>query len=226
MTKINFTQLKIQQDKLRHKLILKDSFRKIKLIGGCDVCYRVQENTTWVKASIVVLTFPNLRLVDQVVIETETNFPYVPGFLSFREIPTLKKCFNELKKKPDLLLVDGEGIAHFRKMGLASHLGIELNMPTIGCTKEKMVGNHKPLKFKRGNFTPLYLKDEVVGRVLCTRDKVKPIYVSVGHKISLSTAAKIVLQCSPKYRIPEPLRLALEAVSCTELTMSIALIKK
>ena len=210
---IQFEKLKNQQEALRKKLILKDQFPKIKIVAGCDVSYRKHKNKTWVKAALVLLTYPHLRFVESQVIETETDFPYVPGFLSFREIPALKECYKLLKKKPDLLLVDGEGLAHFRGFGLASHLGVVLNMPTIGCAQKRLVGENDFLKLERGNFVPLYYKKKVVGRVVCTRDKVKPVFVSVGHKVSLVSATHIVLKCSQKYRIPEPLRLAYQLSS-------------
>ncbi|MBI2608172.1 MAG: deoxyribonuclease V [Deltaproteobacteria bacterium] len=210
---IQFEKLKKQQEILRKKIILKDQFSKIKIIGGCDVSYRKQKDKTWVKAGIVLLTYPHLRLLESETVVTETDFPYVPGFLSFREIPPLKECYKLLKKKPDLLLVDGQGIAHFREFGLASHLGVVLDLPTIGCAKKRLVGEYDFLKLERGNFVPLYYKKKVVGRVVCTRDKVKPVFVSVGHKVSLVSATHIILKCSQRYRIPEPLRFAHQLVS-------------
>ncbi len=213
MSHFSFSDLRSKQELLKRKVIVKDCLKRVRLIGGCDVCYRKKGEKTFVKAGIVVLTFPSLHVVDKVVFETETDFPYVPGFLSFREMPSLKECFKKLQKKPDLLLVDGQGLAHFRKFGLACHLGVELNIPTIGCAKKRLVGEYKTFKWEKGEFTPLYYQKEVVGRVVCTRSKVKPVFVSVGHKVTLSSATKIVLKCSSQYRIPEPLRLADHLVS-------------
>ena len=153
--------------------------------------------------------YPGLELIETQVIEGKINFPYIPGLLSFRELPLLVSAFNKLSNKPDLILVDGQGLAHPRRLGIASHLGLFLDIPTIGCAKSRLCGTHKLLTSnKPGSYTQLIDNDEVIGVVLRTKSKSKPLYVSIGHKIDLPSSIHWVKKCLKGYRLPEPCRLA------------------
>jgi deoxyribonuclease V len=159
-------------------------------------------------AAVVVLSYPELVLVDSSVIQTETTFPYVPGLLSFRETPLVLKAYEKLKKEPDLILVDGQGIAHPRRLGFASHLGLILDKPAIGCAKSLLTGTHGELADKAGSYAEIIDNGEVIGAVVRTVNGVKPVYVSIGHRVDLAAAIHWVLACCKDYRIPKPLRLA------------------
>jgi len=194
------------QKHLRSLIIRKWDGRRINFIGGLDVHFPAK-NTA--RAVAVVMTFPELKPIETSVKESRVDFPYVPGLLSFREIPALLMVIDGLKIKPDVFLCDGQGIAHPRGVGLASHLGLVIDSPTIGCAKSPLYGSFtEPAKLKGSKSSIKDEKGNTIGCVLRTRSGVKPIYVSIGHLINLRTAVKIVLECSPKYRIPEPLRLA------------------
>jgi len=165
-------------------------------------------------AAVVVVQWPGLEPVEQSVVRAEIRFPYMPGLLSFREIPVLLPALERLRSTPDLVLVDGQGIAHPRRLGLASHLGLLLDLPTIGCAKSRLVGTLAgPLGEERGATAPLVDAGEEVGRAVRTRTGAKPLYVSVGHRISLDCAVQWVLSLAPRYRIPEPVRLAHQAAA-------------
>jgi deoxyribonuclease V len=154
------------------------------------------------------MSYPELALVEHHVIETPVSFPYVPGLLSFREIPALAAAFERLSSTPDLLLVDGQGVAHPRRFGLASHLGLLASIPTIGCAKSRLCGEAADPAPERGSVSDLVDGGERVGVVVRTKDRVKPLYISVGHLISLECAAEWVLRLAPTHRLPEPIRLA------------------
>ena len=154
-----------------------------------------------------------LEHVETVSAEQETKFPYIPGLLSFREAPVCLEAVGRLRQEPDLFMIDGQGIAHPRRLGLASHLGLFLDKPTIGCAKSRLIGRFEEPASEKGAWSPLTDKDELVGAVVRTRSRVKPIFVSVGHKCRLEDAVRIALACTTKYRIPEPTRLAHQAVS-------------
>ena len=175
-------------------------------VAGVDVSY--QRHGEFFFAAVEVLSFPGLTLVEAVTVVNRVSFPYVPGLLSFRELPVLLDAFRRLRTIPDVVLVDGQGIAHPRRLGLASHLGLWLDLPTIGCAKSRLCGEHDSPGQAKGDRVPLRLDGSVVGTVLTTRDRVKPLYVSPGHKIDVSTAADFVLRCAVRYRMPEPTRLA------------------
>ncbi len=149
-----------------------------------------------------------MQLCDRALALRPTTFPYIPGFLSFREVPAVLDAWEKLKICPDLLLCDGQGLAHPRRFGLACHLGILTNIPAIGVAKSRFIGQHDPLGEKRGSWQPLIDQGEIVGAVVRSRTGVQPIYVSIGHRLDLSTAIDYVLQCTPKYRLPETTRLA------------------
>lgn len=177
-----------------------------RLIAGVDVAAGKARGMA--RAAVVVLSFPELRLVEMEVAQGRLNFPYIPGLLSFRESPLILAACQRLSVIPDLMMVDGQGIAHPRRMGLASHLGLLLGIPTIGCAKSRLCGSHKPPAESSGNYAELVDRGETIGVALRTRAGAKPVYVSIGHSISLSRAIHWVLECCRGYRLPEPTRLA------------------
>lgn len=195
----------IQQD-LRGKIILEDRFHPIHSVAGVDVGYSEDGKTS--RAGVVVLSYPHLERIDQAMARMPVTFPYIPGLLSFREIPVILGALEKLSRPPDLLICDGHGYAHPRRFGLACHLGLLTGLPSIGVAKSILVGVHAPLSPERSAQSQLIEAGEVIGLALRTRQGVRPVYVSIGHRISLETAAGFVLNCSPKYRLPEPLRLA------------------
>jgi deoxyribonuclease V len=160
------------------------------------------------RAAVVVLSYPELRVVEVGVVSGELTLPYIPGLLSFREAPLILEACERLTVTPDLILVDGQGIAHPRRMGLASHLGLFLDTPTIGCAKSRLCGSHEAPGAEAGDYAEVVDKDELVGAALRTKSGVKPIYVSIGHKVDLETVIHWVLKCCRGYRLPEPTRLA------------------
>ena len=159
-------------------------------------------------AAVVVLEYPGMELVETSVVTDRIELPYVPGLLSFREIPLTLKAFERLKTVPDLVLVDGQGVAHPRRIGLASHLGLCLDIPTIGCAKSRLCGEHGEPGWERGSMAALYDAGEQIGAVLRSKDGVKPLFVSTGHRIDLEDAVHWVLECCRGYRLPQPSRLA------------------
>ena len=181
------------------------------LIAGVDVSGASEEGTA--RAAIVMLDYPDLNPIDTVTVEDEISFPYIPGLLSFREMPLLIKAFEKLEAIPDLVLVDGQGIAHPRRLGLASHLGLFLDIPTIGCAKSRLIGTHAELPDQGQSWTELFDGEEVIGAAVRTKVKTNPLYISIGHRISLEKAVYWTLQCCKKYRLPEPTRLAHQAAS-------------
>lgn len=204
---INLAQLKLSQQHLANQVSLVDDFNPaIKLVGGTDVGF--EQGGTITRAAIVILTFPDFEVVEYNIARLETNFPYIPGYLSFREYPALLKAWQQLKHKPDLLLVDGQGVAHPRRLGIASHLGLLLDIPTIGVAKRKLCGQFEPQSEKAGNVTPLLDKQEQIGWVLQSKDYCNPLFVSAGHRISQDSALHWVKQCLRGYRLPEPTRWA------------------
>lgn len=159
-------------------------------------------------AAVVVLTYPELETIECRIVSTEVTFPYVPGLLSFRETPVLVPVLESLTIRPDILLIDGQGIAHPRRFGIACHLGLLFDIPAIGCAKSRLTGSFNEPGQVKGSFSVLKDGDETIGAALRSRDGTRPIFVSVGHKVDLASALRIVLKCAPKYRIPEPTRRA------------------
>ena len=176
------------------------------LIAGADISGEDAEGM--VRAAVVVLRYPDLAVVDRSVVTLRPGFPYVPGLLSFREVPLLLAAFEGITAVPDILIADAQGIAHPRRLGLASHLGLFLDVPTIGCAKSILCGRHGELGEEPGDHAPLVDGDEVIGAALRTKRGVKPVYVSIGHKVDLDTALDWVMACCRGYRLPEPTRLA------------------
>jgi deoxyribonuclease V len=194
------------QGELRGYVMREDRLSDVRQVAGVDVGF--EEQGTLTRAAVVVLSFPALEPIEQVVARRPTSFPYVPGLLSFREIPTVLDALAQLKSRPELLLCDGQGIAHPRRLGIASHLGVLTNWPTIGVAKSLLTGFHAEVPNARGAWTPIEHRGETIGAALRTRQKVKPVYVSIGHKVSLATAIDYVMRCTTRYRLPETTRLA------------------
>lgn len=194
------------QEALRGRFVTADRFGKIRRVAGVDVGFEQDGAVT--RAAVAVLSFPELQPVEHAIARLPTRFPYVPGYLSFREIPAVLAALKKLKISPDLLLCDGQGLAHPRRFGLACHLGLLTNIPSIGVAKSRLIGTHGALPQKKGSWVPLTDGDEIIGAVLRTRTGVKPVYVSIGHRVSLETAIDYVLRCTTKYRLPETTRAA------------------
>ncbi|GAI44946.1 unnamed protein product, partial [marine sediment metagenome] len=171
-------------------------------IAGADVSYYQNKMI----AGVIIFEFPNLKIIEKQSFISPVNFPYIPGFLTFREGPSLLETFKKIKNEPDVILFDGQGIAHPRRMGIATHLGLFLNKPTIGCAKSRLSGEYIPVGEEKGDYALLKEGEEVLGAVLRTRRKVKPIFVSPGNKIDLPNSIEIVLKCIVKYRLPLPVR--------------------
>ncbi|NEP17458.1 MAG: deoxyribonuclease V [Leptolyngbya sp. SIO4C1] len=194
------------QNQLRSQVITTNRLSEVTTVAGVDAGF--EQDGTVTRAAVVVLSFPQLELLEHRLAYQPTTFPYVPGLLSFREVPTVLEALSQLKHTPDLLLCDGQGIAHPRRLGIASHLGLIIDKPTIGVAKSRLVGTHAPVPEEKGAWVPLMDKGEQIGAVLRSRTRTNPLYISVGHRISLDTALDYVLQCTPKYRLPETTRLA------------------
>jgi len=177
-----------------------------RFIAGMDISAANAQGIA--TGAVVVLEYPELRLAETKVAQARPNFPYVPGLLSFRESPLTLAACEKLTVTPDLILVDGQGIAHPRRLGLASHLGLLLNTPTIGCAKSLLCGQHEEPGAEPGSYAEVVDRGETIGVALRTRLGVKPVYVSIGHKVDLETAIYWVLECCRGYRLPEPTRLA------------------
>lgn len=194
------------QDRLRERVETTDRLPVLQHVAGVDVGFGAHGRVTC--AAVVVLSYPALRVVDQAVACQPTTFPYVPGLLSFRELPAVLAAIERLNIRPDIYLCDGQGLAHPRRFGLACHLGVLLNVPAIGVAKSRLTGRHTEPPLEKGSWALLLDDGEVIGAVLRTRSLVKPVYVSVGHRVSLPTALRLTLACTTRYRLPEPTRQA------------------
>lgn len=194
------------QEELRNRVNLEKKFTEVRTLAGGDVAYSESKNLLF--GAIVVLSFPKMQMLDMAMSYGEIPFPYIPGLLSFREGPILIRTYQKLRIRPDAMIYDGQGIAHPRRLGLASHMGLWLDLPSIGCAKTPLLHEYvlpEPLK---GNFKLIYENGEGVGAVLRSRDNVKPLFVSPGHRIDLMTSIQLVLESCKGYRFPEPLRKA------------------
>lgn len=195
------------QEKLRSQVITEDQFKEpVQYVAGVDMGF--EADGTISRAAVAVLSFPDLQVVETSLARRPTTFPYIPGFLSFREIPAVLDALEKIQIIPDIILCDGQGIAHPRRLGIASHLGVIIDIPTIGVAKSLLIGKHEDLPETKGSLQPLIHRGETIGAVLRTRTGVKPLYISSGHRVSLSTAIDYVLRCTPKYRLPETTRVA------------------
>lgn len=187
-------------------LDLREFTGPVRYVAGADIAFSKHSDLLW--AGVAVFSYPDLVKVEETCIRDRTGFPYIPGLLSFREVPGIIKALNTLKTEPDLLLCDGQGIAHPRGLGLASHLGLCIDKPTIGCAKSRLVGEFPEVGHIKGDYTWLLYKGQVKGAVLRSRTGVKPLFISPGNRIALDASLKFVLGCCGKYRIPEPIRQA------------------
>ncbi len=194
------------QEHLRKYIVLKKEFSELNSIGGADVSYSKDKDV--LNGAMVVLSLPELKLIDKATARGKITFPYIPGLLSFREGPILIKTFQKWRIKPDLMIFDGQGIAHPRGIGLASHLGLWLDLPSIGCAKTSLFGEFKEPGPIRGDFEWIYHGKKKIGAILRTKDRVKPLFVSPGHRIDLALSVQIVLKCCKGFRFPEALRKA------------------
>ncbi len=201
------TAIELQRE-LAKRIIREDRLGDVHHIAGVDMA--INEQNDMAHAAVVLLTYPGLEVVERHIYEEPVRMPYIPGLLSFREAPCVLGAFQKLRQKPELVMVDGMGIAHPRRIGIASHLGLWLNLPTIGCGKSLLTGryNKNALGEEAGSWVPLKDKNEVIGAVVRTRTRVNPLFISTGHMISLETSIKYVLACGRGYRLPEPTRLA------------------
>jgi len=203
---VNYAQAREIQLRLSKEVISENTGVEPRLIAGVDISSHGARGMA--RGAIVLVSYPSLKLVEVETVEAEVTLPYIPGLLSFRECPIILEACQKLRHTPDLILVDGQGIAHPRRLGLASHLGLFLDIPTIGCAKSILCGQHGPLGEEAGSFAELIDRDEVIGAALRTRTGVKPVYISIGHKIDLPSALYWARRCCQKYRLPEPTRLA------------------
>ena len=192
------------QESLRQRVIRTDSFKPLRTVAGCDLSFVKHSSIAY--GGIILYSYPELEELERVWVKKQLSFPYVPGLLSFREGPVLLAAFRKLKRKPSLVIFDAQGYAHPRRFGLACHLGLWLDVPSIGCAKSRLCGEHGGPGKKKGSFAPLMAGKEQIGAVLRTRDKVKPIFVSTGHRVSLRTAVSVTLKCCDGYRVPKPTR--------------------
>lgn len=194
------------QQQLRARVISEDRLGPVHYVAGVDVGF--EQSNTITRAAVTVLSFPGLELKDQALARRPTSFPYIPGLLSFREVPAVLDAFARLNIRPDLVLCDGQGIAHPRRFGIACHIGVWMDIPAIGVAKSRLIGTHDEVPDCKGGYADLYDHGERVGVVLRTRVNVRPLYISIGHRISLETAIDYVMRCTTRYRLPETTRYA------------------
>lgn len=192
------------QNELRNKIDLNNrvDLSKVRLLAASDLAYEGDVGY----AVLLLYSYPELTLLERVSVKRRVTFPYIPGLLAFREMPLLIEALAKLRRRPDVWLVDGAGIAHPRRMGIATHLGIYTNIPTVGCAKSHLFGRFEIPGPKKGSYSYIYDKDEIIGAVLRTKDNVSPVFLSVGYAISLEVAIDLVLSCCEGYRLPKPLR--------------------
>ena len=199
------------QEKLTGRVSLRTLRKKAEFVAGLDCS--LDKGRGLIFAAAVVFSFPELELVETATARMPLSFPYVPGLLSFRESPVCLEAVKKVQTPVDLWLIDGQGIAHPRRLGLASHLGLFLNTPTIGCAKSRLIGTYDEPGTSKGDFSWLYDKDEKIGAVVRTRNNVKPLFISPGHLCSFDDAINYTLACTTKCRLPEPTRIAHQTVS-------------
>jgi deoxyribonuclease V len=213
--KVSTAEAKEIQLSLRDRVRFEPDFGEVHTVAGVDVGMEGDLS----RAAVVVLTYPSMAPVEQSVAEAPALMPYVPGLLSFREAPAILAACEALRVEPDLFVFDGQGVAHPRRFGIASHVGVILNKPSIGCAKSRLCGTHHEPAPEKGSCVHLYDGDEIVGAVLRTRDNVSPVYVSVGHRIDLETAIQYVLGCCKGYRLPETTRYAHKVAGGEQVAM-------
>lgn len=199
------------QNQLREQINVNERILHIDTIAGADISLNLYSTTVY--AGILVLSFPQLQPLAYALVKAETRFPYVPGYLAFREVPALLSAWEILQKKPDVLVVDGHGIAHPRRMGIATHFGVVSGQATLGCAKKMLFGDWTEPAPEKGSFAPIKNKEETLGYAFRSKAKTAPVFVSPGHNIGLQNTLDIIRQCTGNYRIPEPTRLAHELVN-------------
>jgi deoxyribonuclease V len=199
---ITIQEARSRQERLSKKVRLSPLKQKPRFVAGVDAAF----SSDRVFAAACLYSFPGLAIVERRTAVRKLTFPYVPGFLAFREGPAIITALASLTRSPDLILVDGQGIAHPRRFGIASFIGVLLDIPTIGCAKSRLVGAYEEPGLKKGCWSPLLVGDDIVGAVVRTRDNVRPLFVSPGHKTDVESAVKLALSCLGNYRIPEPIR--------------------
>ncbi len=204
------------QQSLRDKVSQEADFTQVRTVAGVDVS--IKDDIA--KAAIVVLDYPDLIPIDQSTAEQPAQFPYIPGLLVFREGPVVLRALEKLVAEPDLFIFDAQGLAHPRRMGLATHIGLIIDRPSIGCAKSRLCGTHHEPGPERGAYTHLYDGNEIIGAVVRSRSKVQPVYVSIGHRIDLETAINYVLDCCRDYRLPETTRWAHKVAGGEEIKIA------
>lgn len=209
---LNIAEALEVQKALSQAVVRSRDFETVHRVAGVDVGF--EQSGKVARAAVVVLSFPELTWLESSLARKPTRFPYVPGLLSFREAPAILDALSQLSQPPDLLLCDGQGLAHPRRCGLACHLGLLSELPSIGVAKSRLLGEHAALGEQRGDWQPLLDNGEVIGAALRTRQRTKPLYVSIGHRIDLLSAIEFVLACTPRYRLPETTRQAHHLASC------------
>jgi deoxyribonuclease V len=197
-------EARLLQERLREQVVTEDRLGVVQQVAGVDAHY----NADHIWAAVQVMTLPALAKVESVLVNWPLTFPYVPGLLSFREAPAILDAMSRLSERPDLLLVDGQGLAHPRRFGLACHLGVLGDLPAIGVAKSRLVGTYRKPGIERGSWSELVDRGELIGAVLRTRSAVRPVFVSIGHRIRFKTAIDFVLRCTGHFRLPEPIRAA------------------
>jgi deoxyribonuclease V len=208
------------QRELAARVVRADEVGKVRRVAGVDVGFEDTGRVT--RAAVAVLDYPGFAVAERVVVREPTRFPYIPGLLSFREAPAVLAAFGRLRTPPDLVLYDGQGVAHPRRFGIASHVGVLLDVPTIGVAKTRLVGEHRRLPGRKGAWVPLVDKGETIGAVLRTRTGVTPLYVSIGHRVTLAAAVRWVMACTTRYRLPETTRWAHHLASVDEAAKRIS----
>jgi deoxyribonuclease V len=209
--KISIEEATQIQWKMREQILLKPLGKEIKTIAGADISFN--KFSTTVYAGIVVMDYPQMTVRHYSLAIDETAFPYVTGYLAFREVPSLIKAWNMLPEKPDVLVLDGQGITHPRRLGIATHFGILENQPAIGCAKSMLYGVFDRLGLEKFSTCPIVSKEEILGYAVRTKNAVKPVYISPGNLITAKESLEIIKNCIGKYRIPEPTRIAHEKVN-------------
>lgn len=199
-----FKKLKEKQEELRRDIILKKLEKEITIIAGCDSAFFDDS----IISVFVSFTFPELQEIEVVYNISKVTLPYVPGFLAFREIPNLLKAYKKLSRIPDLIMVDGQGIMHPRRMGIGAHIGIVLQIPTIGIAKNKLMGKFKEPDLTKGSYREVFDDGEMIGYILRSKDNVKPIFVSPGNLCDMETSLRITIETLRKHKLPEPTRIA------------------
>lgn len=216
MDTVNYNEIKIPeatkvQNELRRKLLIQDYTLPVTSIAGADISLNLYSTTIY--AGIVILKYPSMQPIAYSLVKDETHFPYIPGYLAFREIPALHKVWEQIPTKPDILVVDGHGIAHPRRMGIAAHFGAVANHATIGCAKNLLFGTYAEPAIQKGSAQPIKDKAEQIGWAYRSKSKTAPVYIAPGNLVGMQQSLDIMKTCTGKYRIPEPTRLAHELVN-------------